>query len=577
MTRDLAPSTRSEVENYKSATCPGARPYVETQIKEELANGRYVTTSTIPRIVSAPGAIPKNTTRTKFRIIHDASRPYGSALNDFADPDPFKYQSLQDAIDKIKPGYFLAKIDLQNSFRSVGISPNNYEATGLKWRFRGDNNDTYMIDTRVCFGGRRSPAIFNELSQAVLSIMRSRGFSDIVCYCDDFLVISKSQSECLHVMLELMQVLRRLGFSINYNRVYGPSQTLVFLGIELNTVEMTVALPKEKMNEIRDCLVNVCSQSKITKRGLQSLVGKLSWATQVIYGGRFHLRRLLDRIAGLRYPSHRTRLTQDMRADMVWWINFMQVFNGRTYMVDSRPTAPLTIDACRTAGGIHFMGHSLYTPWAQCWPDAAPLHINHKEVLALEPAAITFAPLWANKTIYVHCDNRSAVYVINKGISKHPLVMASLRRVFWLSAVYNFRLKAVHYPGAYNTLADSVSRLHEAGGYQRFCANLLQTAFLPCQQFPWIYLFSLQTPLQWPNSINRLTARSSPSCSRHMPAVPTVPTERTVAPTSPFVRLWAWRRSQRKLQPSVYMPLSWPGRSNTPVLNNIWISYAFCI
>ena len=45
--------------------------------------------------------------------------------------------------------------------------------------YKGDNNNTYVIDTRVCFGGRRNPAIFNELSQAVLSIMWSRCFGDI--------------------------------------------------------------------------------------------------------------------------------------------------------------------------------------------------------------------------------------------------------------------------------------------------------------------------------------------------------------------------------------------------------------
>ena len=475
----MDPGLNVETPNYKSATNSEARPYVERQIKDELANGHYVIVENKPQIVSALGAIPKDASNKTYRIIHDASRPYGSALNDFADHDPFRYQSLQDAIDLVKPGYYLGKIDLKNAFRSVGISPSNYCATGLKWRFSGHKEDTYMVDTRVCFGGRRSPEIFNMLSQAVVAMMNSYGYMSVVCYCDDFLIVEPTYDKCKAAMSFLMWLLRRLGFSISYNKVLGPSQVMVFLGIELNTLDMSLALPPDKLHEIRQCIARAMVRCKLTKRELQSIIGKLSWATQVIHGGRFHLRRLLDRIRSLRYPSHRTRLTRDMRADMSWWLHFMDVFNGHTKMVESRPAAPVVIDACSEAAGSHYDGHSLYTPWQQCWPSAAPLHINHKEVLALEPAATVWAPMWANKRIYVHCDNRSAVYTINKGLSKHPAVMDSLRRVFWLSALYNFRLTAVYYPGHCNVIADSVSRLHERGGLHRFYGALFNSCVQP--------------------------------------------------------------------------------------------------
>ena len=67
--------------------------------------------------------------------------------------------------------------------------------------------------------------------------------------------------------------------------------------------------------------------------------------------------------------------------------------------------------------------------------------------------------------MYIHCDNQAAVAIINKGTSKNSLVMESLRRIYWASAVFNFRLNAVYYPGALNTIADRDSRLHEHNGY----------------------------------------------------------------------------------------------------------------
>ena len=143
----------------------------------------------------------------------------------------------------------------------------------------------------------------------------------------------------------------------------------------------------------------------------------------------------------------------------------MDHFNRKTKMVDNRPAAPVCTDACNVAAGAYYMEQCLYTPWDSCLPKARNLHINYKEVLALEPALKRWAPLWANKKIFIHIDNQAAVSIVNKGSSWDPIVMDSLRNIFWMSAVYNFRLKAVYYPGKFNIVADSISRFHEPNGY----------------------------------------------------------------------------------------------------------------
>ena len=84
-------------------------------------------------------------------------------------------------------------------------------------------------------------------------------------------------------------------------------------------------------------------------------------------------------------------------------------------------------------------------------------------------------PLFANHRVFVHCDNICAVATLNKGMSHNPIVMASLLRIFWLSAIYNFRLKAVYYPGSHDIVADRISRLHEPNGYY----NLLSGNYAP--------------------------------------------------------------------------------------------------
>ena len=460
---DVLQIVPAEMDNYKSATCVKARDIVEAQIREESDNNRYVIAPRVPVLLSAIGAVPQKAS-SKLRIIHDCSRPYGSALNDFAYNSHFKYSTIQDAVTAIKPGSFMAKVDLSSAYRSVRIHPSSYAETGLKWTFSGDRDPTVLVDTRLPFGTKRSPEIFNDLSQAICHIMASKGFKHVVAYLDDFIVVADSYEECFMALHTLLALLRLLGFAINYRKVVCPATRLVFLGIVLDSVKLVLELPKDKLTQLYNSILAMSKKIKITKRELQSLIGKLSRATQCVYGGQPHLRRLIDRLSGSHGPWHKSRITSEMRADLIcicrlyyvavrtivlsrhgsnlarpviihdiihgliylaWWCNFMEVFNGTTPMIDNRPGTAISTDACNIAAGCVYGNSWIYTPWTS-WSGSSQLHINHKEVLAVEPAVAAWAPLWTDKRVYVLIDNQAAVAIINKGSSNNCFVMSSL-------------------------------------------------------------------------------------------------------------------------------------------------------
>ena len=144
------------------------------------------------------------------------------------------------------------KIDLRHAYRSVPNNPSNFAATGLKWQFEGDDDFTYFYDTRLPFGAKSSPEIFHRLTQAVRRMMARRGFNAVVVYLDDFLVIAPTQQACQVAYSTLLQLLQDLGFTISWRKVVGPTQKLVFLGIELDTQQCTMALPTTKLAELHD-------------------------------------------------------------------------------------------------------------------------------------------------------------------------------------------------------------------------------------------------------------------------------------------------------------------------------------
>ena len=116
-----------------------------------------------------------------------------------------------------------------------------------------------------------------------------------------------------------MILLLQLGFGINYSEVVTPSTSLVFLGININTTRCELALPSEKLTQIRDDVGSYLAKRRASERQLQCLAGKLNFAAKVVRGGKTFLRRIIECITRLRPPHHRTRIEGAVKAVILWW------------------------------------------------------------------------------------------------------------------------------------------------------------------------------------------------------------------------------------------------------------------
>ena len=155
-----------ECENYESVLCDENYAIAESKIQTELNSGNYVMTSIKPKIVSSLGAVPKG--KTDIRLIHDCSRPHGYSLNDHATANQQKFVSIDTATALTHSSWYMCKVDLSSAYRHVPIHPQNYNATGIKWKFKGNTQSAYMYDTKLPFGARKSVEIFHRLSQSVV-------------------------------------------------------------------------------------------------------------------------------------------------------------------------------------------------------------------------------------------------------------------------------------------------------------------------------------------------------------------------------------------------------------------------
>lgn len=445
--------------NHRSVRDASMHECIDALIQKEIDEGNYIVTRDKPTIVSALGAVPKKD--GSYRLIHDCSLPEQGGLN-YHSPifEHYSYQSVDDAIRLLKPGYWIAKVDIASAYRAVCISEHSQQATGLQWTF-SDGRAVYMYDRKLPFGSRAAPTIFHRLSQSIKRMMSRAGYDNIVVYQDDFVNISADYYDCLHVWLKLINLLLRLGFRINMSKLVAPTTSLVFLGVQLCTIKCQISLPAEKLEKTQECIAGFVRKKRATKHQLQVLSGKLHHCAKVVRGARPFLRRLLDAMCSLKHAHHKVRLRGPVREDLMWWDCFLQTFNGVAAFVDEDPITPILTDSCIASAGAFCDGDMFFTSWAADFPSFADTHINYKEAMIATLAVRRWAHLFCNRTVVIYSDNQCAVSVINKCSCRSPVLMDSIRHMFWASVKYNFVVKCVYMPGFKHGFADSISRLIE--------------------------------------------------------------------------------------------------------------------
>ena len=463
------------VPNHSSATSSHILDKVEKRISAEIADGNYIISDAQPIVVSALAAIEKPD--GDVRLIHDLSRPQGTSVNDFAKKEECHYTTLDDALLFCKPKSWMCKVDLKWAYRSFEIPVAERQVTGLKWTFTGNANGTFLLDGKLPFGARKSPAIYNRITKAIQRMMRRRGFN-CCAYLDDFICVEDDKNTCQQAFNCLLVLLRRLGLRINWTKVVDPSQCLSYLGIEINTVKGTLRLDQKKATTIHKFLMESMHKTRLTKRQLQSLAGKLTWAANVHPWGKPFLASFFQAIAMLARPDHKFKITKAMQMDMHWWACCLSKDLHVRQIWDQRPGNVITTDSSSVgAGGFCFNdGDFCYTNWLLDKPWLSNAHINLKELATVLICLDRWAAAYQGFHFYVYSDNFMTTCALNNRYSPNSTASTILRLVAQLVIKHDISISAHFIKGDENDIADAISRLHSPGQALRL-SSLLRDIF----------------------------------------------------------------------------------------------------
>ena len=394
------------------------------------------------------------------RLIMDLSQPDGASINEGINKEDFSVQythfdAATDLVYNKGRNCNMTKLDIQHAFRLLPVLPCQWILLGICWLGQ------FFIDTRLPFGLRSSPAIFNRFADAICWIIQNiYHIIDIVHYSDDFFLVSPPDidiaSNDVHIVKSAFS---HLGVPLAIEKLVGPTTQITYLGISIDSEQFYIQIPDDKFDDLMLILPFWHKRKKCTKQELLSLIGKLSFVCKVVRPGRIFLRRLITLSTTVKSLYHHISLTKEARADIQWWIDFLPSWNRRSIIPDPLFIYSTDLQLFTDASSIGF-GAIYKNSWIQGqWNDTQKLmSIDFKEMFAIVAAALVLGTNWKGKRIIFITDNLPITEIWQSGSTPSTPIMSLVRNLFLIAAKLEFSVSLKHISGVNNPIADSLSR-----------------------------------------------------------------------------------------------------------------------
>ena len=375
-------------------------------------------------------------------------------LNSFIPYEHFKMESIHMLKDLLRKDDYLVKVDLKDAYLTVPIWEKHQKYLRFLWR------DSLLEFACLPFGLASAPRVFTKLLKPVLSVLRQRGIR-LIAYLDDFLIMAESKQLALQHAATTLNILEGLGFVTNYQKsLLIPSQQIEFLGYMVNSVSMSLSLPKDKLKKVQNHCQKHLDNPVTTVRELSKVLGLLSSSIQAVFPAPLHYRYLQQAKNSVLKKQNSYEalifLNSDALEEVRWWRNNLVAWNGRAPLHQS---TDLTIetDASLKGWGAHCQGISTGGRWSR---QESPYHINCLELLAGSLAVQCFTKNLAKAKVLLLMDNVTAVTYISKMGGTHSPILSLLAKNLWDWCLsHSVLIKAQYIPGIQNVQADRESRI----------------------------------------------------------------------------------------------------------------------
>ena len=355
---------------------------------------------------------------------------------------PISYSALVQVVSYLK-------LDLSRAYRQLAIDPWDYHFLGFTF------DDLLFFDIFFAFGLRPATMACQRTTNAIMFLYLALGYF-CTNYIDDFggCDTPARASDAFHALKWLFH---ELGISTSADKDLPPSTSMIFLGILIDTIAMTLSVPASKLTELVQCICSVLRCKQISFHQLQPLLGLLSFVTACVHPAHIFISALLNGLSGLAHSCH-LLITPEIHSDLEWWLHFLPHYNGVSLILPPTFTPHIIVtDACYDGAGGHFGNYCFHGQFPTEIRDTSDFDINVKELLAIIVALRLWGPNMAGQCLLLHSDNQDAVLALNNRCSRSPLIQQCLHIIWFLCETFDFDTQAEHIPGYINVIADLLS------------------------------------------------------------------------------------------------------------------------
>ncbi|KAK3237118.1 hypothetical protein CYMTET_52784 [Cymbomonas tetramitiformis] len=379
------------------------RATMDKEIRKDRDAGNIVMVKMVWNIqgISVVGVVAKEWKGVlKFMPVWDYSRPEDVGANSRIDLEKEKFSSIKDAYALLRPGLWMAKLNLTSAYRSVPVAAMYWIAHVFEWDEEG---------------------------------------ASVVGYLDDFLSVGRKR-----VVLEFLKLLREfvvfLGFEVNDDKCEGPFHYIEFLGILLSTEgnQCTASISEDRIAVVQEKIANIrrlgaLPGCQVPRIPLEGLLGLLAFCGQVVYGLSLHTRYAHTLLAQAR--GRYLYLTDKVEQDLKMIVTVIRLLYGRKIRLDRV--------------------EEHYFPFRPDCPES--WDIGYLELFTVFWAMVLWGKYITGKTVVIRIDNNCVIVQVEKWWGPAAYIPL-LWQLFFVCVQHDVPLRPVYISSEDNIYSDLLSR-----------------------------------------------------------------------------------------------------------------------
>ena len=270
------------------------------------------------------------------------------ATNAFVDNSHFKMETIRSILKLIYPNCYMASIDLKDAYYSVKIH-DSYQKY-LKFQFQGALYAFTCLPNGLCTGPRK----FTKLCKPPLAHLRTLGHT-VCAYIDDLINIGDNFVECQHNVCDTITTFCKLGFNVNHKKSkLIPSQTITFLGFNIDSVHMKITPTHEKILNVQTLCRTLLGKTSFKIRFLARIIGTLISTFPGVKHGPLHF-RILEALKTRALRDNKGKFDRKMclsvqgKTEILWWLDNIASAENDIYIPN--PHMEISTDASNTGWG----------------------------------------------------------------------------------------------------------------------------------------------------------------------------------------------------------------------------------